>query len=300
MYYEKNMVFIVNKKNFLTNFIWNSFSLSPDIYALYHLISACHLDISKVLSHSFTGAPQAVHSPLNQEVVSVSSTRGDLKRHCKQRRRGRTVCGRAPVAAIVRCVAARAENFGYERDLRSLTRWQWSVMVTGERPTTSPSVRRIARSFTRHYLGCYVRARSTRARNISSPSWTSPERVTRKICLVHGGKPWCRASVMHRTCSRYGMWSKFRGRNSYARPGGSSPLSSSLVFDACPLRIRVLSRSPVLDLKAIFRHFTALGRAKRRSDGDLYKSSRWEFCKSICNFNRCSKNQFLHTVVIFQ
>lgn len=31
--------------------------------------------------------------------------------------------------------ASRAENFGYGRDLRSLTRWQWSVMVTGERPT---------------------------------------------------------------------------------------------------------------------------------------------------------------------
>lgn len=42
-----------------------------------------------------------------------------------------------PVAADrPRCAASAVlvENFG-KRDLRSLTRWRWSVMVTGERPT---------------------------------------------------------------------------------------------------------------------------------------------------------------------
>lgn len=136
----------------------------------------------------------------------------------KEKKRGRreegttrdhTVSGNRPRGAA----AARVENFGCKRDFRSLTRWQWSVMVTGERLTGRfIYVRRIVRSFTRYYLDGYVRTRSTRARNISSPdlSRENRRRVTRKICLVYEESR-ARERAMHRrTCTCYGMRSKFR------------------------------------------------------------------------------------------
>lgn len=139
-------------------------------------------------SESFLHHRQSVYPWIKKESFDIVNMRR-FKETCGQRRGGRdrmqprTGSGDRPMRS------QRDENFGY-KDLRLLTRWQWSVMVTASNRATSPPVRRIARSFTRHYLDCYVRARSTRARNISSPSWTSLERVTRKICLVHGGKPW--------------------------------------------------------------------------------------------------------------
>lgn len=86
-------------------------------------------------SESLIHQCKSIHPWIKMESFDVINGRR-FKQTCRQRRRGRDrVCGRAPVTATVVSDASRAENFGYGRDLRSLTRWQWSVMVTGERPT---------------------------------------------------------------------------------------------------------------------------------------------------------------------
>ena len=131
---------------------------------LLYLESTKYLGISKVFSHSFTGASQRIpfipewinHSRLMIEEKRKRTTSNDVRAH--------TNCG----------LKISVTNGSVHWPVGS---GQWQT-------TDKQSIQRIARSFTRHYLDCYVRARSTRARNISSPSWTLFERATKKIYLV--------------------------------------------------------------------------------------------------------------------
>ena len=138
------------------------------------------------------------------------------------------------------------------------------LAVVSDRRPTKQSIQRIARSFTRHYLDCYVRARSTRAHNISFPSWTLFERATKKIYLVcerkmvsavhmysHGSIPLDHIAMGHNHSQRSkegneGIFhshelrpyfavrkTRFIQRN-YILPRATLHYLLSLIFNACP------------------------------------------------------------------
>lgn len=115
----------------------------------------------------------------------------------------------------------RRENFGYKRDLGSLTRWQWSVPVTGDRPTDQsirPTHRSVLHPLLSRRLQAYAHVVNVPTIYRLSRSLLpreSPRRVTRKICFLYGGKLYVRelatgCTVRDRNSARL-------RRDSYAR-----------------------------------------------------------------------------------